>query len=338
MFQMRRQRLESRFRHDSPSRPVNIDLQHPGIIPKPIGKGSLVEGLVFADTTSSANRGREGLPVIRPAVSAGILTCSAVALWFATPARADGASTSYNGQVLQTAVVEATAIPGAAIDADKVPGNVQTLDAGDLTRGGNASLTGALDSRLGSVNVNDPLHDPFQPDILYRGFEASPVLGTPEGLAVYQNGVRVNEAFGDAVNWDLVPDIAIDRVTVVSSNPVYGLNALGGAVIVGMKDGFSYDGNEIELSGGAWGQRSAAVQYGTNAGPFGFYIAARGLQEDGWRQFSKDRMRDVYAVLSAHTDKATLDLSYTRADNALDGQGPAPVQELTVNRSLVLSG
>ncbi len=106
-------------------------------------------------------------------------------------ARADDALAD---STLQTIVVTATAIPGTIIDIDKIPGNVQVLSAGDLIREGSASLTNALNSNLSSVNVNDDLDDPFQPDILYRGFEASPVLGTPQGLAVYQNGVRINEA------------------------------------------------------------------------------------------------------------------------------------------------
>jgi iron complex outermembrane receptor protein len=238
----------------------------------------------------------------------------------------------------QTVTVTATAIPGADIDIDKVPGNVQLLTSADLIRDGAASLTGALNANLSSINVNDDLDDPFQPDLLYRGFEASPVLGTPQGLAVYQNGVRINEAFGDTVNWDLFPDVAINQVELVSASPLYGLNALGGAIAVTMKNGFSYQGGDAELSGGSFGQRAATVQYGVNNGTFGFYVASRALDWDGWRQFSGDRMRNVYAVLSAHTDTATLDLSYTRADNAMDGQGPAPVQELAVNRSLVFTG
>ncbi|MEA2754015.1 MAG: iron complex outerrane recepter protein, partial [Aliidongia sp.] len=100
-------------------------------------------------------------------------------------------------------VIGTTALPGTGIDINKVAGNPQTLSADDLARSGSPSVVSALGDQIGSVNVNDNLDNPFQPDILYRGFEASPVLGTPQGLAVYQNGVRINEAFGDAVNWDL---------------------------------------------------------------------------------------------------------------------------------------
>jgi len=184
---------------------------------------------------------------------AAILPCCAASLALDTPARADETA---GGPQLQPIVVESTAIPGTSIDIDKIPGNVQVLSAADLSREGSASLTTALNSNLSSVNINDDLDDPFQPDILYRGFEASPVLGTPQGLAVYQNGVRINEAFGDTVNWDLFPDIAINQVELVSASPVYGLNALGGAVSVTMKNGFTYQGADLELSGGSYGQRS----------------------------------------------------------------------------------
>jgi iron complex outermembrane recepter protein len=279
---------------------------------------------------------------------AAILPCCAIGASIGAVAAADIAVDSsmqaanqgeaISSEKLQPILVTATAIPGTIIDIDKIPGNVQVLSAADLDREGSASLTNALNSNLSSVNINDDLDDPFQPDILYRGFEASPVLGTPQGLAVYQNGVRINEAFGDTVNWDLFPDIAIKQVELISSSPVYGLNALGGAISVTMKNGFTYQGADVELSGGSYGQRAVTAQYGVNSGTFGFYIAGRALDWDGWRWFSNDRMRDLYAVLSAHTDAGILDLSYTRADNTMNGQGSAPVQELTVNRSLVFTG
>ena len=248
-------------------------------------------------------------------------------------------NTPANAKQLSTVLVEATAVSGGvALDADKVPGNVQGLSASDLTRNGSASLTQALNAQLGSISVNDNLNDPYQPDILYRGFEASPVLGTPQGLAVYQNGVRINEAFGDTVNWDLFPDMAINRVQIASSNPVYGLNALGGAISVDMKNGFNYTGGELELSGGSFGQRSAGAEYGANDGTFGIYAAAKTLDSDGWRDFSSDALRQFYTDLSLRVDKLSLDLSYTHGENHLDGQGSAPAQELAVSRRLVFTG
>jgi iron complex outermembrane receptor protein len=234
-------------------------------------------------------------------------------------------------------VVGTTPLPGTKIDVDKLPYTVQTIRAPDLQREGTASIITTLNDQLGSVNIDDDLDDPFQPDILLRGFEASPVLGTPEGLAVYQNGVRINEAFGDNLNWDLFPDVAIDRVDVVSSNPVYGLNALGGAVVVNMKNGFTFQGAQAEISGGSWGQRQGSVQYGWNNGTWGAYIAARGLEEDGWRQFSPDSLKQLYSDLSYRGDALTVDLSFTGANNRLSGESPSPVQELALGRQLIFT-
>jgi iron complex outermembrane receptor protein len=247
------------------------------------------------------------------------------------------AQVSNQSSIDSVTVVGTTPLPGTGIEIDKVPGNVQTLNSADLTREGSASTITAINDQLSSVNINDDLDDPFQPDILFRGFEASPVLGTPEGLAVYQNGVRINEAFGDSLNWDLITDIAVDRITVVSSNPVYGLNALGGAVIVNMKNGFTTDGADIEVSGGSWGQRGVMAEYGTNSGPFGFYIAGRLMQEDGWRRLSPDTLEQLYADLSYRGHALTLDLSFSGANNLLSGESPTPVQELAVGRNQIFT-
>jgi iron complex outermembrane receptor protein len=235
-------------------------------------------------------------------------------------------------------VVGVTPVPGFKVDKDKIPGNIQTLRSSDLSRNGAASVLGALDQQVSSANFNDTLADPFQPELLFRGFEASPVLGTPQGMAVYQNGVRINEAFGDTVNWDLIPDIAIDRIDVLNATSVFGLNALGGAMTVTMKNGFTYQGFDATLSGGSFNQRQAQAEYGVNDGTLGAYVAVSGLKEGGWRHFARDRVKQYYLDLSLHTDTITSDLSYSRANNRLFGQGAAPVQSLAISPDNVFTG
>ncbi len=235
-------------------------------------------------------------------------------------------------------VVGVTPVPGFKVDRDKIPGNIQTLRSGDLTRNGAASVLGALDQQASAINFNDTLADPFQPDVLLRGFEASPALGTPQGIAVYQNGVRVNEAFGDTVNWDLIPDIAIDRIDVLSATSVFGLNALGGAATVTMKNGFTYRGFDATVSGGSFNQRQAQAEYGLNDGTLGAYVAVNSLKEGGWRHFARDRIRQYYLDISLHTDSITSDVSYSRGNNRLFGQGPAPVQSLAISSENVFTG
>ncbi len=233
-------------------------------------------------------------------------------------------------------VIGVAPLPGTGVDVDKSPSAVQTLSAAELN-GASRGLAGALEDRLASVSLGDNLADTFQPDLLLRGFEASPVLGTPQAVAVYQNGARINEAFGETVNWDLIPDIAIRRADVQGANPVFGLNALGGAVTVQMKNGFSDDGGEAVVSGGAFRRREASLQWGGHTSSLGAYVALRGLDEDGWRAFSANRLRQAYGGLTARLGALAVDLSATVADNRLHGQSAAPVQELAVNRALVFT-
>src|SRR5271165_2757464 len=259
--------------------------------------GAIRRGHLRQNSLLATNRKRIALAGI------ALISCGSGAWAHDDSGTSDAAATLESAQNLsQIVVVGTTPIPGVVVDADKVAANLQTLSAAELRQDGTSNLINALSKRLSSVSSNDTLADPFQPDILYRGFEASPVLGTPQGLAVYQNGVRINEAFGDTVNWDLFPDIAINQVELIGSSPVYGLNALGGAISVTMKNGFTYQGADVELSGGSYGQRAVSAQYGMNSGALGFYLAGRALDWDGWRWFSNDRMRDLYTVVSAHTD------------------------------------
>lgn len=281
-------------------------------------------------------------PIPRRSSWRGALGLTLISVLGACAAAARAANVPAGGKGLVAAslkevVINATPLGGSGIPLDDIPGNVQLISAAQLSRQGTASLTTALNTQISSININDNIADPFQPDILYRGFEASPVLGTPQGLAVYENGVRINEAFGDTVNWDLILPSAIERVEVTSSNPVYGLNALGGAVALTMKNGFNYHGGELELSGGSFHRQQITAQYGVHKGMLGFYVAARGLNWKGWREFSSDNLRDLFAVVSLHGRAGRLDLSYAWDNNTLKGQSAAPVQELAVNRSLVFT-
>jgi len=189
----------------------------------------------------------------------------------------------------------------------------------------------AAATRLSSVNLNNEQGSQFQPDFVYRGFEASPVSGVPQGIAVYQNGVRINEAFGDTVNWDLIPQFAVDRMTVQSNNPVFGLNALGGAVTLDMKNGFNFHGTDLQLSGGSFGNVTGYAEHGAQYGNFGFYGGIGGLHDDGFRYDSPANLLQGYMDLGWEHEDVTLHLSISGADNAIGATGPTPVQMLQQN-------
>ena len=233
-------------------------------------------------------------------------------------------------------VIGNTPIPGSEIDRDKIPSNVETVLGSDFDRTVTPSLTEGMVRALPGVSRGDTTGNPFQPDLDYRGFTASPVPGTPEGIAVYQNGTRINEVFGDMVNWDLIPQNAINRMTLTPNNPVYGLNALGGAVSIEMKNGFNYQGAEAELSGGSYGRIGGAMQAGGRKGDIAGYIAADALNDDGWRTFSSSsRLRRIYFDVGAKGDKAEVHLSVTAADNRLGSVAATPVEMLNQDWSSV---
>lgn len=234
-------------------------------------------------------------------------------------------------------VIGTSPLPGVGVEADKIPSNAQVLPAPDLTKRGPQALTSQLDRQLGSVNVNANQDNPYQPDIQYRGFEASPILGTPEGIAVYQNGIRLNEPFGDNLNWDLVPDFAVNRSSVIPSNPVYGLNALGGALVLEMKTGSSFQGREADVSGGSFGRSQVTLQQGSQTGDFSAYVGANAADDEGFRQFSWSRVRRLYTDVGSDRDDYGLHLTVTGADNWLSGVGPTPIQLVEIDRSAVFT-
>jgi len=214
------------------------------------------------------------------------------------------------------------------IDVDKVPAAINAVGAGQIARTDSFDIGVALQQHVPGVILSDTTGNPFQPDVQFRGFVASPVAGTPQGLAVYQNGMRINEAFGDTVNWDLIPTAAIRSVTVVTNNPAFGLNALGGAVNVLMKDGFSYKGAEINTMGGSFGRIQSSAQYGQQFDNWSVYGALEGLKDNGFRNFSPSEIRRFYGDVGYRTDSSEFHLNFGVAKNNFGASAAVPVELL----------
>ncbi|MGZ3309760.1 MAG: TonB-dependent receptor, partial [Xanthobacteraceae bacterium] len=217
---------------------------------------------------------------------------------------------------------------GIGFDRSKVPAMVQTLTADDFSRVYSPSVVETLAQRIPGVVTSDIQGNSFVQDLRYRGFAASPLQGTPQGLAVYMQGIRVNEAFGDTVNWDLIPTVAIGRADIWTNNPAFGLNALGGAVNLQMKDGFTYNGLEVDTSGGSYGRVGGSLQYGVRKGEWGLYLAAEGFKDDGWRYQSPSRLARFYGDLGWKGTDAEIHLITSVADNYFGVVGPTPIDLL----------
>jgi len=243
-------------------------------------------------------------------------------------------------QATSVDVIAATPLPGTDLPLDLIPAPVQTASARDLERSGSLDLADLLNKRLNGVHINQNQENPFQPDVNYRGYTASPLLGTPEGISVYMDGVRQNQPFGDIVAWDLIPKIAIAEVALMpGSNPLFGLNTLGGAVTIQTKDGRSAPGVSLALSGGSFGRRAGEFEYGGSSSRMGldWYVAGNLFREDGWRQFSPSEVRQAFSKLGCTHGKTHAALSFGYADNWLTGNGLQDTRFLARNYSSVYS-
>ena len=227
----------------------------------------------------------------------------------------------------------------APLDDAAAAANAQTADADALAAFRSLDVGEFLKRRMASVFVNEAQGNPLQPDLQYRGFVSSPLLGLPQGIAVYQDGVRVNEPFGDTVSWALIPVSAIERVALATgANPLFGLNALGGAVAIDTKDGFGQPGAVATLQVGDFGRRSLAGEISVAVGErWGYFGTVAALREDGWRDYSPTAADQAFAKLSWRGGTASLDASLAAAATDLVGNGAAPVALLAERPSAVFT-
>jgi len=230
-------------------------------------------------------------------------------------------------------IIGITALPGTTLSKEQIPTAVQTADSKDMEKSGALNISDFFNRALGSVHVNDVQGNPFMNDVNYRGYTASPLLGTPQGLSVYLDGVRLNQPFGDIVMWDLIPRSAISSVTLMSgSNPMFGLNTLGGALSLNTKDGRRDAGTSLELGAGSYARCNVSVEHGgTNSQGWDWYFTGNDYQEDGWRDVSPSKLTQFFGKLGWHDTKSELKLSYAWASSEMTGNG-SQEQQLLDNR------
>jgi outer membrane receptor protein involved in Fe transport len=269
-------------------------------------------------------------------LTAGCLLPTLAASWVAAQQPPANPATA---QELPTVTVIANApLPGLGLPPNQVPGNVQTANSQDMQRQQTLNVTDYLNNNFSGISISESQDNPLQADINYHGFTASPLLGTPQGLSVYVDGVRVNEAFGDTVNWDLIPEAAISTISLVpGSNPVFGLNTLGGALAVHTKSGHDNPGLEVEGYAGSFGRTAGEFSYGGSAQGFDWFVGGDDLDESSWRDSSPTHARQLFGKVGWQDDQTDVDLSYTWADNSMIGNGTTPQSMLDYRYAAIYS-
>ncbi|MCY7370516.1 MAG: TonB-dependent receptor [Polaromonas sp.] len=249
-----------------------------------------------------------------------VLLCGGVQ---AQPQPAASAPASAVPLLGQIDVLGRAPLPGLAEERDRYPGNVQTADDAAIERSGGASLPEFMNRQLQGVTVNEVQGSPFQVDVNYRGQRLSPTLGSAQGLSVYLDGVRINEPFGDVMNWDLLPEAAISGLALLpGSNPLFGLNTLGGALVLTTKSGATHPGTEVDVSLASFGRRRLDFSHGREWGE-GWHAYAAGTQfrERGWRDESPGELGNLFLKLGRQQGASDWGLSYLQARSELVGNG-----------------
>jgi outer membrane receptor protein involved in Fe transport len=220
-------------------------------------------------------------------------------------------------------VVGTTPIAGVGVTIDKLPSPAKIATADDLQRDGALDLSSFVNNRLTAVHINEIQNNPFQPDVNYRGYTASPLLGTPQGLSVYMDGVRLNQPFGDVVSWDLIPRMAIKSIVLMpGSNPMFGLNTLGGALSLETKDGRSNPGTLVQPMFGRYLRRGLEVEHGGAASNgLDWYVTGNLYGDDGWRDDSPSTVRQFLGKLGWQRQTSAVSATLGFADNTLNGNG-----------------
>src|SRR4051812_25326083 len=269
-------------------------------------------------------------PEPRPAAP---FTLIAVCIGVASSASVAAENPAESLELPKVEVIGTTPMPGIGTPLKDVPANVQVYTSREMGRQRQGNLAEFLEHNPTSITVNAAQGNPYQADISFRGFTASPLIGVPQGLSVFQDGVRINEPFGDVVNWDLLPQSAISSIQLIpGSNPLFGLNTLGGALAIYTKSGRQFPGGSVELSGGSFDRTTLQFEQGGASGPWDYFIAANVSKDHGWAEHNPSRVAQLFGKLGYETDRDNVDISLTAADNRLEGSQTLPLSFLNNRR------
>ena len=253
-------------------------------------------------------------------------------IFFSTSVFSENQSSILEGPTLE--VIGTTPVPGLGVSTDEISTKATISNSEIIEQTQAINMTEVLESQAPSLMIGDVQNNPYQPNLYYRGFISSPLLGAPQGLSVFQDGVRINEPFGDVVNYDLIPMNAISNATLMSgSNPLFGLNTLGGALSLRTKSGNDYPGIDSSVLTGSWGRNKLDFANGGKSGDLDYFFAGSFFEEDGWRDYSPSDVKQGFIKVGWENDLTDFDLSYVNVNSDLIGNGVLPVSMANQRRS-----
>lgn len=168
-----------------------------------------------------------------------------------------------------------------------VPARVSVIGSEAVRAWDPRMLSDALRREPG-ISLYDDLGSTSKTTLVTRGFTASPVVGLPQGVSVFLDGVPVNEPDAGQVNFDLLPLDHVARIEFLSGTAsLLGPHSLGGAVNLMTRHG-GPPGGEVELAAGSNAHYSARLSHGGPAPRGWSYYAGGGYSEEGgWRRLTE---------------------------------------------------
>ena len=237
-------------------------------------------------------------------------------------------------------VIGASPLPGILIDRKDVPHTSQKITGIDIKQNLSKSITDLMNENLSGISVKDVQNGAFQKNLDYRGYTASPLLGESQGISVFLDGVRINESFGDTIQWELIPENAIKQIDLMSANPAFGLNALGGSLALTTKKGLDFKNTEFVDTlnkYGSFNYTSELMEYGYGNEKFGTYTSIELERDGGWRDHSDGEIARFFTNYGFEKDNFDLNFSFLGGSTDLNGNGVIPIELLEKNREAVFT-
>ena len=221
-------------------------------------------------------------------------------------------------------VVGSILAPGGPGIGSGVPARTSTITNEQLEAWEPRVVSDLLAGQPG-FSLYDDLGSPFKTTVSTRGFYASPVVGLPQGVSVFLDGVPVNEADAAQVNFDLLPLEHVRRVELLSGTAsLLGPNSLGGSMNLLTNHGGGPISGEVELTGGSYESFSGEGSVGGSTNGWNFYAGGGYNTEEGWRQVTSAEGYNGFLNLGRAAERSGFNLQILRAESRAEPAGSLP--------------
>jgi iron complex outermembrane recepter protein len=214
-----------------------------------------------------------------------------------------------------------------------VPARVTVLNRGDIEASEPRLLTDLLVNQAGFSSYDD-LGSAAKLSLSSRGFFASPVVGLPQGISVFLDGIRQNEPDAAQVNFDLLPMEHLTRIELLSGTAsLLGRNSLGGAINLVSNQGGGPTRGELEVSGGNYTTlgTDGSVRGSLGSGKWSYYAGGGYDRENGWRQDTRSKQYNGFFNIGRLTPRWGVRLQGYGARSRARAAGSLPESVYHVN-------